>query len=211
MTSYRTCIYQIRNLVSGKTYIGSASNYPVRKSVHLNSLRGGRHRNRHLQSAYDKYGESSLEFSKILICEKRDLLFYEQRAIDCLAPEYNIHRVAGSPAGYSHSPETIEKMKSAWANRPADIREKIAAADRSGERHTEKSRRAIADHQRSRVRGDSERRKIALSVGMFTEAQVLLIRELRSAGAKLSDLAARFNTSSPVISNIANRKTYRWL
>ncbi|EPC7369842.1 NUMOD3 domain-containing DNA-binding protein [Pseudomonas aeruginosa] len=197
--------------MNGKTYIGSASNYPVRKSVHLNSLRGGRHRNRHLQSAFDKYGESSLEFSKVLICAKKDLLFYEQRAIDRLNPEYNIHRIAGSPAGYSHSPETIEKMKAAWVNRPADVREKIARADRSGPKHNQESRQAIADYQRTRIRDDSERRKTALSVGMFTEADVLLIRELRSSGVKLADLAERFKTSSPVISNIANRKTYRWL
>lgn len=211
MTGYRSCIYKIENVVSGKTYIGSTVNFPIRKSVHLHSLRNGRHRNKHLQSSYDKHGESALVFTKLLVCERIDLLFFEQRAIDILNPEYNIHRFAGSPRGHHHSPETLEKMRKSWvARNPGDYVPPVRRYKPCGG-HTDEGKQAIAKHQRERGRGKGERRKIALSVGNFTEEQVLRIRKLRADGMKLTELVEIFGTSAPVISRIANRKTYRWL
>lgn len=93
-------------------YIGSASNIKSRKNRHLFDLRKGVHHNLHLQRAFNKYGEEKLVFTIILICNKDNLLFYEQKALDVLKPTYNICVSAKSPmTGRKHSFEAISKMK----------------------------------------------------------------------------------------------------
>lgn len=103
-------IYTITSL-SGKMYVGSAVNFKRRLSIHWFDLRIGQHHSRPLQAAYDKYGEENLNFSKLLVCGKEDLLFYEQRALDILKPEYNVCKVAGSRLGAKASPETRSKQR----------------------------------------------------------------------------------------------------
>lgn len=56
-------IYQIKNLVNGKLYIGQTINYKSRKDKHLSLLRRNDHHNPYLQNAYNKYGEDAFEFS----------------------------------------------------------------------------------------------------------------------------------------------------
>ena len=49
-------IYQIKNLVNEKIYVGSAINLYQRKCEHFSDLRKNIHDNPHLQSSYNKYG-----------------------------------------------------------------------------------------------------------------------------------------------------------
>lgn len=58
-------IYAIENLVNGKLYIGSSVNVNKRKNEHFNKLRKGIHHSRHLQRAFNKYGEISFIFRVI--------------------------------------------------------------------------------------------------------------------------------------------------
>lgn len=55
-------IYKIINLINGKFYIGSSNNLIKRWRDHLYRLRNNKHMNKHLQNAYNKYGESSFAF-----------------------------------------------------------------------------------------------------------------------------------------------------
>lgn len=104
-------IYKITNTMNGNCYVGSAVNIAHRWYEHRCDLRGGRHHGKMLQRAFSKYGMEVLSFSKLLLCAPEHLLFYEQRAIDILKPEYNCAKVAGSQLGMKHSPETITKLK----------------------------------------------------------------------------------------------------
>ena len=56
-------IYMIENLVDHKKYIGQTINYNRRLYLHLHYLRNGIHVNKHLQRAWDKYGESNFRFN----------------------------------------------------------------------------------------------------------------------------------------------------
>ena len=58
-------IYQIKNKVNNKKYIGQTVNFKARKKRHLTDLRCNRHDNPHLQKAFLKYGEEAFEFSII--------------------------------------------------------------------------------------------------------------------------------------------------
>lgn len=75
-------IYEIRNLVSLKKYIGSSKDIKRRWSRHRTQLNKGQHSNRHLQNAYYKYGCDSFEWVIVLECESSDLLVQEQKRID---------------------------------------------------------------------------------------------------------------------------------
>ena len=55
-------IYKIVNVVNNKFYVGSAVDFTARKRRHWWSLRSQRHANKHLQAAWNKYGEESFKF-----------------------------------------------------------------------------------------------------------------------------------------------------
>ena len=60
-----TGVYQIKNIVNGKIYIGSASSkfgFNSRWSRHVFDLKNGKHHSKHLQSSWDKYGSDKFKF-----------------------------------------------------------------------------------------------------------------------------------------------------
>ncbi len=88
-------IYQIRNLVNGKVYIGSSVDVHKRYRQHAVDLRGDRHPNIYLQHAWDKYGVGNFKFEVLITCYPDALIFYEQQFLDQWVPEYNLSTVAG--------------------------------------------------------------------------------------------------------------------
>lgn len=97
---------------SGKQYVGSTVNFTKRWREHISQLRRGRHHSIALQRAWAKYGEA-IVFKTLLICSPENLLFYEQRAIDCLSPKYNRCPKAGSRLGVRHTVESKNKLSAA--------------------------------------------------------------------------------------------------
>ena len=68
-----TGVYQIKNIINNKIYIGSTKQcIRVRINHHLKALRNNKHKNTHLQNACNKYGESMYEFSILKICKKEN-------------------------------------------------------------------------------------------------------------------------------------------
>lgn len=92
-------IYQIRNLVNGKIYVGSTENLFLRKNSHFYTLKKSIHRNNKLQNSYNKYGEQNFIFEVIEFIEnKNKLLEIEQYWINILnviEKGYNIQPKAG--------------------------------------------------------------------------------------------------------------------
>lgn len=104
-------IYEIRNQTNGKRYVGSAVNIRRRWQQHLRHLRHGRHSNRHLQRAFEKYGEPAFAFSVLEhIEDTAQLILHEQHFLDTLSPEYNISPTAGSPLGIQRTEETRARV-----------------------------------------------------------------------------------------------------
>jgi len=58
-------IYKIRNMVNGKFYVGSAQDTRSRFRQHRRLLRKGTHHCKHLQNAWNKYGEELFKFEVI--------------------------------------------------------------------------------------------------------------------------------------------------
>jgi group I intron endonuclease len=107
-----TGIYQIKSSVNPKrVYIGSAINIEVRWGKHLERLRKNKHHSIKLQNHYNKYGESDLEFSILLGCDKEDLIKTEQYFIDSYKPFFNCSPTAGSCLGTKRSNESKKKIR----------------------------------------------------------------------------------------------------
>lgn len=90
-------IYKIVNKVNGKYYVGSANIICNRWWIHKSNLRKNRHPNKHLQSAWNKYGELNFEF---IIVEKfpiDNLIIAEQKYLDIIEKDkcYNKSFIAG--------------------------------------------------------------------------------------------------------------------
>jgi len=111
-----TGIYEIENLMNGNFYIGSAVNIDKRWGQHRSDLRKGKHTNKHLQSAFNKYGENAFKFMILeVVLFPEGLIPLEQKYLDELKPEYNISPTAGSLLGMKCTDE--HKRKIGMANR----------------------------------------------------------------------------------------------
>jgi group I intron endonuclease len=71
-------IYKIINVVNNKFYVGSAVKFGKRKAEHKRRLRLGTHSNKHLQNAWNKYGETAFVFALVqAVADTDDLLAAE--------------------------------------------------------------------------------------------------------------------------------------
>lgn len=113
---YKTSgIYEIRNIVNNKRYIGQSQNMYVRISKHIFLLRSNNHCNKHLQSAWNQYGENSFECSVLEYCSNEQLNEKELFWIDYYKSNnkdfgYNIRLNPFDNRGLKWTDEQREKM-----------------------------------------------------------------------------------------------------
>lgn len=170
-------IYRIQNIKNEKLYIGSSLNASSRLRGHKKELSINRHNNGHLQRAWNKYGEEYFTFKILLICHRRDLLFYEQRMIDgFLAADaefgYNIRSTADSNLGHKHTKEfkLSAQARMRGTNNPfygkthmEEARKKISAAGK-GRIRTPEIRRKIAETSRKRWKNSGHRELVGAKI-----------------------------------------------
>lgn len=110
-------IYYIRNRISGKVYIGGSKNINQRFYYHRYRLIKKNHDNRHLQHAWNKYGESNFIFEIVQRCQVENLDATEQVYIDCNGNKYNIAPEANLPPMTAETKAKIgaaNKGKTSW-------------------------------------------------------------------------------------------------
>ena len=88
-------VYQIRNTVNGKLFVGSSKDLPSMFNRHRAALRMGSHQNRELQKDWGEFGADAFEFEVLdeLTPQERpdynpsdDLKALEQLWLDKLSP-----------------------------------------------------------------------------------------------------------------------------
>lgn len=125
-------IYKIVNIQNDNFYIGSAVNLARRRARHFSELRNNKHNNKHLQAAWNKYGECSFVFTVVELVAYRDTLHIaEDRWLSGHVGAkycYNIGRAAIAPMlglcgplsptwGYRHTEEARAKIAVAGVGR----------------------------------------------------------------------------------------------
>lgn len=141
-------IYRIFNILTGDFYIGSSVNIIKRFSIHKSALFKGLHHNKHLQSAWNKYGDENFKFEVIENCLTKKLLKREQFYIDKWLPVYNKRLIAESNFGMKFSEDTKKTMSRIHSERQKDkiFRQQMSETIKNSEAHkayvkTIKSRR----------------------------------------------------------------------
>jgi len=105
-------IYKIQSIIKpNKVYIGSSIIIHRRWWTHLRQLKSSNHPNIKLQRHFNKYGETDLQFSILLECDKEKLIIKEQCFLNVYQPYFNICKKAYSCLGRQMSEETKQKMR----------------------------------------------------------------------------------------------------
>ena len=73
-----SCVYAIRNKVTGEVYIGSSSQYPLRIKYHYTKLRNHKHKSWRLQESWNLHGEGCFEHYHLERCQEEDLGIKEE-------------------------------------------------------------------------------------------------------------------------------------
>lgn len=104
-------IYCITNIINDKQYVGQAIIKAKRWKDHKSALSVGKHNNRYLQAAYNKYGKEAFIYTVLEILPT--LLNLDEREqywinkLNTVVPYgYNLNPIAGSARGFKHSIET---------------------------------------------------------------------------------------------------------
>lgn len=232
----RSGIYEIRNLVDGKRYIGSAMQLRKRWRDHRDALRGKHGRtNARLKSAWKKHGEAAFLFRPLVFCAPEDLLFYEQLAIDHLRPEYNIRKVAESNFGLKWSadvrdrmgapkrgvkrgplsPERRARLSAAHMGKKLspEHRARISEVQRGTTRGplSPRTRAKIAEAHRGRKKSPQTRARVSKSKGGLSDDQVREIRRRVRSGEVGRVVAEEFGIPPSTVSKIKTGGRYTWV
>lgn len=156
-------IYKIINKVNGKYYIGSSNDIlgkSGRWQEHRNDLTANRHKNKHLQRAWIKYGENRFDFLIIENVIETQLLAVEQKYLDVAKSEkencYNTKFIAGG--GSTKDEWTEERRKNMSISLKGRIiddkwRENLKKAAKT-KNISEETKKRISEHQRKRMLGN---------------------------------------------------------
>jgi len=149
-------IYKIINLVNDKFYVGSTANQHERFRTHRKKLRRGVHHCKHLQAAWNKYGEEKFLFKVIAYIPEGESL---QEAEDRWLKEhhgkeycYNSGRLSGAPwrgvPKEAHPSFGVPKTEKHRQQISTALKEFYAADysnhPRVGTRHTEETKAKIS-------------------------------------------------------------------
>jgi group I intron endonuclease len=89
--SNKSGVYKIKNIKTGKFYIGSSCNLYNRLYEHFRYLKLNKHANPKLQSSYNKHGEDSFEYEIMMFDSCENCFKAEQFCFDTYKPEYNVY------------------------------------------------------------------------------------------------------------------------
>lgn len=126
-SSNKPGVYQIKNLVNNKIYIGSAKNFSTRFSQHIKSLQNNKHQNKHLQYAFNKDGSDNFLFEVLEVLEdsiKEYRFQIEQEYIDEYIKNNDWENC------YNFNKKTIQKERFCFSKTPEETKRKISKASK---------------------------------------------------------------------------------
>lgn len=109
------CIYVIENTLNGKKYVGQTGNWKKRERDHYRSLNLNKHRNSHLQAAWNKYGKQAFIF-KVLVDHLPEKYLDDMErgfiaTFRTMNKQYGYNKESGGNLNKRRSEESIEKNR----------------------------------------------------------------------------------------------------
>lgn len=105
-------IYKCTCLSNGRSYIGQTCSLFKRKNDHINRLKNNKHYNKHLQRAWNKYGEENFIWEVLEICPVEQLNEREKYWIEYYdAFKTGFNQTSGGDSGFDFSEELKQKNR----------------------------------------------------------------------------------------------------
>lgn len=163
-----TGIYGIFCTANSKVYVGYAQDIEFRWQRHCSGLRNNRHRNSHLQHAWNKYGPGCFLFEVLEECLLGDPDNREEYWIaflNTLGNGFNL--TSGGKAG-RHTEEVRRKISQAqigernhrWGKKHTDEWRTNHSLALTGKKHTEETKRKIGAAQKGKIVSEETRAKM---------------------------------------------------
>jgi group I intron endonuclease len=159
-------VYELRNILNGKRYVGSSVHSHARWNRHIRELTLQKHSNPKLQNAWNKYGPDAFVFT--ILERPEDITEEALRPLeqlylaDAVANGYNLSLDATAPMGNrKHSQATRDKMKKSHTGlkNTSEANRKIGEANK---------RRVITPEFRAK-RAEIGRRRLGKHFGPMSE------------------------------------------
>lgn len=213
-------IYVIRNKLDGSIYVGQTKQRFVKRFfLHRWKLRNGTHDNKHLQRAYDKYGEEAFEFEveEILVGDSDFFNSEEMRIIKEYRLQgkcYNLTDGGDGAKGTKLSEENVRRL--AELNRKLNTGKKASEETRKRMSETHKQRHQDHPMSNEQKQKTKQTRLAKLNAGengtqKITPPIVEEIQRLLMAGYKQADVAAKFGLAQTNISAIKNGRSWAFV
>lgn len=148
-------IYGIERLADKAIYVGQSINCRARFNQHKHHLRRRKHANKHLQNAYNLYGEDSFRFFILEKCDTSSLDDKEQYYLDMMKKEQKVVFNCGEVAA---CPNRGRKLKPLTDEHKA----KIAASVRGYKKSPEECR-AISERKKGLITSDETKKKQSIA------------------------------------------------
>ena len=161
-------IYTIRSLKDDKILVGQSTNIISRLSQHKYHLKKNTHDNRHLQSAYNKYGINNFVFELLILCQEDFLYSEENYWCNLLSTHdhkfgYNI-KPTNPNGNYRHSEETkkiiSEKLK---GHEHSEEFKKMCSLRMKGHKKSENTLRKLSIASSGKKHSNESREKMSLA------------------------------------------------
>ena len=208
-------VYAIINTVNDKRYIGQSIDIYGRWMNHKSALKHNRHRNEHLQNAWNTYGAENFTFEILEICDVNQIDTIEQKYIklfDCMNPDCGYNHESGGHSSRIVSDESRQKMSDKRKGRKLtdEHKQKIGLAG-VGRVFSEESRDKISKALTGIKRSNETKEK--LSKGRTGEKswcrRAIYCIELDEEFSSLEDACQKYGfNSSSLCSHLQGR--YGW-
>jgi group I intron endonuclease len=208
-------VYVIKNLLSGKVYVGCTNDVQQRKRAHVSDLNRKKHGSYRLQKDWDKQVKEDFEMITVEcdIKTESEALNREQFWMDYYksyeeGSGYNISPTAGTTLGRRHREESRRKMSESHSGKKlsVDHRRKQSTALKGyvkSKEHQDK----ITEATRERT-ADTYPRGERIGNAKLTENDVRNIKKLLSTVEPCSAIAKKFHVSYSAIYSIKTEKSW---
>lgn len=199
-------IYKIKNIVNGKTYIGSSTDVKKRWRDHKWYLKNNLHHNSHLQNAVNKYGLDNFEFSILLECSKENLINEE---IDQIKKHKSDNKISG------YNVNKPNKLTYNNGKKHGKTPKKMFGKDnpmygKFGEKHPKFGFKMSDEMKLVMSKKMSGKKGSKSNARKLNDDDVLIIREYYEKGIyNQTELGKMFNVSQVTIGDVVNYK--RWI
>ena len=207
-------VYGIFSKIDARVYIGSATNFDLRKKIHFDKLKSNVHVNKPLQNFVNKYGIENVEFVVLAKCPSEYCIKLEQFFLDNFENKFNIRLIAESNFGLKASDETKKKMSKARKGKAVrgygftvseDTKSKMSEAGKNKvftEEH--KQNLKIAAQKRSKELSQKYKGDNNPSAKLDWNK----VNYIRDSEKLVKDLAIELNVSVTTIYKIKNNQTW---